>query len=729
MTRYLLYLLLLLAPWVGLAQSTNVTTAFHGNIRKADTYFEHFAYRNALHIYLHANEKDPANLHIRERIAECYFRLHDPVNAEKWFEGLVSEADIHPEAKFEYAEALSMNGKYSDSRFWFEEYLKHRPDDRLALEKVAFLKKIHWYQEDSLRFVVVGAPFNSDHSDYGAHYFHEGIVYASSRDMDVFIKHKPFDAVDEDESSLNLFYVERGPSGDWGEPVHFHQEHIKTFLHEGPMAFFSNDKRGAFTRTNLKNGRAIYDEAGRANLNIYFADVDELGSLSNITPFEYNNQGYSTAHPTFSSDGTVMFFSSTSPQGLGDSDIYYSTFENGKWTEPKNLGPTINTREDESFPFLANDSTLYFSSNGHGTLGGLDILVSYKKNGQWTKARNFGGPLNTRFDDFSLVSDSTGRVGFIASNRPGGLGLDDIYFFIANYYFLTGKVKELNKQGALPGATILIHDENGTLVDSVTTDDDGGFGIYLPFDKDYTLSAKKDGYESLEGVGFTTQGKPFGTDSLDVPLWKHNLFAKGRVLSNETEDLLPGATVVLHNFTDNKSDTLALDDRSEYRVLVLPNKKYRIEAQKKGYVTKGFDLNTTDLYDGELVNDIVLEEEFILKDSVFFDFDRHNLTSTAKRQLDRVAKELKDSPGVSVNIGAHADSRGTHEYNQALSDRRAQAVVNYLVSRGIIRSRIEATGFGEVFLVNECSDGVDCPEVKHSKNRRAEIKIQNEPVD
>jgi hypothetical protein len=289
-------------------------------------------------------------------------------------------------------------------------------------------------------------------------------VFASSRDVDAFVKHKPMDAVDEDESSLNLFYVKRNVSGDWGNVVHFHHEHIKSFLHEGPMAFYSNDKRGAFTRTNLKKGKASYDENARANLSIFFADVDLLGSLSNITPFEHNSEGYSTGHPTFSKDGTVMYFSSTSPTGFGDSDIYYSTFSDGSWSDPVNLGPNINTREDESFPFLANDSTLYFSSNGHGTLGGLDILVSYKRNGEFTKGQNFGGPLNSNYDDFSMVSDSTGRVGFFSSNRPGGKGLDDVYLFIANYYFLAGKLKELGKKDGLTDAKVNVYNQDGELI-------------------------------------------------------------------------------------------------------------------------------------------------------------------------------------------------------------------------------------------------------------------------
>lgn len=728
MSKYLLFIIVLVIPSIGFSQSTNVTTAFQGNVKKADTYFNHFAYRNALQLYLHANERDPKNHYVREQIGECYFKLHDPVNAEKWFHDIVNEPDAHSRTKYEYAEALSMNGKYAESKFWFEEFLKANPGHELALEKISFLKKIHWYQEDSLRFVIQPAVFNSQHSDYGAHYFHEGVVFASSRDVDSFVKHKPMDAVDEDESSLNLFYVNREVTGNWGKVVHFHNEHIKTFLHEGPIAFYNDDTKGGFTKTNLKNGKAIYDDNGRANLNIYFADVNLLGTMSNVVPFEHNNNAFSTAHPTFSKDGKIMYFTATSPQGFGGSDIYYSTFENDRWSEPINVGPNINTPEDESFPYLANDSTLYFSSNGHGTLGGLDILVSHKRNGKFMKGQNFGGPLNSRFDDFSLVTDDQGRVGFFSSNRPGGKGLDDIYLFLANYYFLAGEVKELGKNTSLGDTKILVYDENGNLIDSVMSDSDGSFRLYLPFDKDLNISAQKEGYELLEDHPFSTKGIPFGIDSLSLPMWKHNLFARGKIFSNETETLLPGTTVILQNLTDNKADTTVVNSKGEYEFLVLPNKNYHIEAKKEGYVNKGFDLDTKDLYTGVLLNDIVLEELFLEKNIIYFAFDKSVVSSDYRKELDKVVAALKASPKASVNIGAYADSRGSKTYNKALSERRAAATVKYITSKGIAKSRIVSQGFGEEFLVNECSDGVKCPEKDHARNRRAEIKVQNASI-
>jgi outer membrane protein OmpA-like peptidoglycan-associated protein len=301
--------------------------------------------------------------------------------------------------------------------------------------------------------------------------------------------------------------------------------------------------------------------------------------------------------------------------------------------------------------------------------------------------------------------------------------------FIANYYFLAGKVRELRKGTEIPEATINVYDENGNLVQSVTSDADGGFKVYLPYDQDLSIKGEKDGYETIDVLPYSTRGKPFGVDSLYLPMWQHNMYAKGRVLSNETENALPGSTVILHNLTDKKADTLALNEASEYKFLVLPDKNYRVEASKEGYITKGYDLDTKGLYEGELLNDIILEEVYLEKDAVYFAFDRSSLSAQARKQLDRIIAELKSKSTTTVNIGAHADSRGTKEYNQKLSDRRADAVVKYMESKGIKRSRIEARGFGEEFLVNKCSDGVVCPETDHSKNRRAEVKIQNEPIN
>jgi outer membrane protein OmpA-like peptidoglycan-associated protein len=727
MNRRITTILLLLLSSGVWAQSTNISTFFKSSVKKADHFYEHFAYRNALEIYLHINEKEPTNVYVREQIADCYFKLHNPIEAERWFEDLAKDDAISAKSKFEYAEALSMNGKYGESLYWFEAFLKDKPNDTTALEKLKFLQNIDYYNNSIDKFNVHGiANINTEHSEYGAHAFHDGVVFASSRDTQHLIKHKPSDGVHPDEALLNLFFVVPQLGDDGGtEPKEFHEEHLKTKFHEGPMAFYNKYKRGAFTRSNFDNGRVIRNEDEKITLQIFFADVNHLGQLNNIESFEHYHEDYSNAHPTFSEDGKKMYFTSTREHGKGGSDIYYCEWENGSWTYPINIGATINTPEDESFPFLLNDSTLFFSSNGHGTLGGLDVYVSYKRNGKFTKPFNIGAPANSRFDDFSLVFDSAGRNGYLASNRPGGKGLDDIYYFETKYYELVGVVRELStEQPIIPNTLITVKKSNGGFVDSVRSDENGYFHLRLEYDKDFVLTGTKEGYESLEGLKFSTWNKPYGVDSLTLPLWKHKLFAKGTIYSNETQTPLEGAVVVLKNLTDGTADSLTMGKNGRYAFLAIPNKLYELQVKKDGYLPNGFKLNTKDLLEGDLLNDVVLEEPYLEKSLVLFNYNDATLIGSFKADLNKLMKALKRYPKSTVWIGAHADARGTPEYNLDLSNRRAKTVVDYLKANGISAKRIEAVGFGEELILNQCSSGVECSEEEHSTNRRAEVKIQ-----
>ena len=724
----LLFLILLISSQC-LSQSTNISTFFYNNVKKADHFYDHFAYRNALEIYLHINEKDKSNLYVRERIADCYFRLHDPVSSEMWFNDLIQEENLKTGLKLEYARVLSMNGRYDQSKYWFQQYLMENPKDSMAIEKLQFLNDMKLFSQKEDRFIVSGVNnINTSHSDYGAHYFHKGIVFASSKDEDKMIKHKPADAVHPDESLLNLYYAVPELEGEGKEPQHFHETHLKTAFHEGPMAFYDNYSRGAFTQSNIDNGKGVRDITGQVTLQIYFRrHVAHLGYLQNIRPFEHNYSGFSNAHPTFSEDGKQMYFSSTRNAGYGGSDIYYSEFVDEHWTYPVNVGPHLNTRDDESFPFLINDSTLYFSSNGHGSFGGLDIYVCYKNNGKFSRPVNIGPPANTRFDDFSFTADSTGRVGFLASNRPGGAGLDDIYHFVAKYYALVGTVRELStEQPIIPNTLITVRNGNGDVIDTVTTNESGMFRLDLPFDQDFIITGEKEGYETLEGLEFSTKGKPFGVDSIMLPLWKHRLYAKGKIYDSETEKPLKDATVFLKNNTNGKIDSMKVGDDGGYSFLTIPNRSYEIIVKKDGYIPGGFKLNTKDIYEGELLNDVVLEPVYLEKDIVSFDYNEWAITADAQKQLSKLLRALRRQPSTTLFVGAHADARGSNEYNLELSEKRADAVVQYMVRHGISRRRIEAVGFGEELILNRCSNGVECPDEEHSRNRRAEIKVQKE---
>ena len=719
-----LLILLFLLPVLGWTQSTNVSTLFHNRIKKADIYFNHYAYQNALHLYLHALDKDPKNTYVMEQIAECYFKLHDPIEAEKWFRIIIEAPVVEKNTKFEFAEVLCINGNYEEAKQWYAEAIKDNPDNQMAKDKLHFLNNIGYYEADSLEFLISPVEFNTNHAEYGAHMFRDGIVFASSRDLSWFIKHRPFDAAEQDESLLNLFYVKGKSIGEFGQAQLLHNEKMKAILHEGPMAFYDGDKKAAFTRTNLRGVKLDYDENKKAHLQIYFADISPERELVNLKEFAHNSDDYSIGHPSVTPDGKTMYFSSTAPGGMGGSDIYYSNNINGNWTVPVNLGSNVNTQGDESFPFIANDSTLFFSSNGHGSLGGLDIMVSYRRNGEFSKPENFGAPLNSRFDDFSFQADAQLRSGFISSNRPGGKGLDDIYYFLVTNFFVKGHTVVNNER--IPGVKISISDaENGNLVNTVTSGKDGFFDITLPFDKKFYLVGERDGFEPSEKILINTFGRGLNIDSLNFAMERINLFAKGKIYSKETQDVIRGVTLTALNVTDNKQVQIQFDDAGgAYSFAMLTNKKYRLEFSKPGYISEVLEINTTGLKNKSLLNDVVLEEQFEKNLVINFLYNSAELSAASLTSLKPFIDYMKRHPEYSLNIAAHADSRGTVEYNLKLSNRRASNTKDYFVSQGISEKRISWIGFGESLAINRCSEGVECPEEDHSLNRRAELKIQ-----
>jgi outer membrane protein OmpA-like peptidoglycan-associated protein len=729
--KLLPYLLVTVISVQGLCQSTNITTFLQPNKLKADNFYFKKAYRNALEIYLRIADKNAADTYCKQQIADCYMQLNDPIAAELWYSSALQDPDVLPAIRLKYARTLCMNKKYTEALTVLKSIDKSKTDSLLIKQQISFIENIDYYMRDSLLYTLaVAQPLNSVHSDFGATYFKDNVVFASTRDYDLFIKHKSLAAPTSQESPTNLYVASQSITGDFGKVSLFKRDALKTPFHDGPIEFYKNYTKAAFTQSNVINRNGVEDANGSVNLKLYLADVGALGGLNNITPFPLNSDGYSVGHATFTHNGNRIYFASTMPMGLGGSDIYYSSLVNGSWSDPVNAGPAINTSGDELYPHLENDSTLTYASTGHGGFGGLDIFMSKIKNGKFRYSQNLGYPVNSPYDDFSLTTDSTGRVGFFSSNRPGGLGADDIYRFIATKIFLQGETRDRDNLSAIvPFTKVILKDESGTVIDSTTSDAQGNFKLDLPFDRDMIITAEKEGYDILEDIGFSSRGLSFGIDSLLLPLWKHALFAKGRIFSNETQSILPGATVIRKDLNTGETDTVVVSENGEYGFLVLPNHKYRIEAMKEGFITNGFDLNTKDLYKGDLLNDIVLEEIYIEKATPLFDLNKSNIRPEAFKSLDRIVRTLKKYGTTTLNIGAHADSRGSKEYNKRLSTKRAATVVQYFVDRGIARSRIYSQAFGEELILNHCSDGVICTEDDHSQNRRVEIKVQNKPIE
>ena len=704
------------------AQSTNISTLFQNTFKKAEVMYSHLAYRNALELYLAVVDKDPSHYEARQRIADCYFRLGNIDAAEREYAILAATPSIPPKYKYQYAQVLSIQGKYAEAQKWFSEYQNVTTDSR-AKSKFEFIYYISYYFRDSVLYDIKNEPFNSDQSDFAPQYYHDGIVFVSARDRDLFIKRQSSSALNDKEAMLNIFYASNQATSEHDAALFYHDD-LNSAYHDGPIAFYNNGKSVAFSRNNLSNGKPLH-HAGKVNLKLYFAELDANNKMKNIESFPYNDDSHSIGHPWMSEDGTTLYFSSDRPGGEGGVDIYRTKNENGKWITPQNLGPLVNTLGDEFYPFMATDTTLYFSSNGHGGLGSLDIYVSHQHKQSFTSAENLGFPLNTSSDDFALVMDRSGRKGLFSSNRAGGVGYDDIYSFNVKSFFVVGKTIERgDSTKEIPKVRISVMDENYHVIDSATSDEKGIFYFDLAFDKEYHFEAQKEGFSWIDSLSFSTHTRALGKDSLFIPLWKHDLFAKGFIFSNETQNKLIDAIVTLENITDGVVDSIVTSPMGEYNFMVVPNKNYKIRAQKEGFIPKEFELNTAGLTKGNLLNDILLEEVFMEKVVLQFDFDKWEIKKEFYLQLETLAKILNGKNKSHIHIGAYADAQGTHAYNQALSDKRAHEVVKFFESQGISSKRMTSIGFGEELLLNQCSNGVNCTREEHSKNRRAELKVQ-----
>lgn len=708
-----------------LAQSSNISTLFMSSFEKGEKMYQHLAYRNALELFLYAVERDPENYVARQRIADCYYRLGNIDEAEKRYAELAASEMADPVYKYQYAQVLSVQGKYGDAEKWFSLYNAAQKDDARGQEKLSFIYSLSYYFRDSVLYTISNKGFNSDQSDFAPNLHKNGIVFVSARDRDLFIKKKSLSAIHENESHLNVYIAPVDATLD--EQVKpFYHDGMNTILHDGPITFFNNERNVAFTRNNTRNGKPITNSKGRVNLKLFFAKLNDDDQMSHFHEFQYNDDDYSVGHPFVSEDGLRLIFASDMPGGFGGVDLYESVRQNinDKWSKPVNLGANVNTLGDEFYPHLVG-STLYFSSNGHGGLGGLDIFSSSYSSGRFEFPINLGFPLNTSSDDFSLILDKSGRNGFFASNRPGGKGYDDIYQFTVNSFFLTVKtVERQDSAKRIDKATVSLFDENENLLAEEVTSANGIAHFDLDFDRDYIIKAKKKDYSFVDTLSYSTHTRHLGGDSVLVPLWKQSLFAKGSVYSNESQSLLDGATVTLENVTTGEKQRAIVDSTGRYDFKIQPNTRYRVTASKEGFLDSGFNLNTSNIFDGDLVNDFLLEEVFVEKAVIQFDFDKSQLRAEEAEQLRPILKELKRNKTATLNIGAHADSYGTNQYNKALSERRAEAVLSYFTANGIVRSRIEATGFGEELLLNRCSNGVECSEEEHSLNRRAEVKVQ-----
>jgi peptidoglycan-associated lipoprotein len=532
-------------------------------------------------------------------IAECYRHVNDPKNSETWYKLAVKSSYSRPEAQYWLAESMKKNGKYPQAIDEFKKFKQIAPGDAKADQEIRacelaseWLRNPETYQVQELKDI------NSKETDFGPAFGSNdfGMVYFTSSRDDAS-GNKTHGATGQ--SFTDIFETRLDKKSKWSTPVPV--EALNSEFEEGTPSFTSDYKEIYFTRCEAgkreKKGCIIMHSVRSGN---GWSKPENIGILPDTVV---------AAHPAISPDGSVLYFVSDIAGGYGKKDIWMVRKNGDSWSQPINLGADINTPEDELFPYVREDGTLYFSSDGQIGMGGLDIFkATYQPDGSWI-VQNMKPPINSSSDDFSIVFEDSNEKGIFSSTRKGK-GNDELYAFEMPplRFSVTGLVKDEKTGAAIPASTVQLIASDGSNLQA-ETGTGGDFKFNLKPNVDYIFLASKNGY--LNG--------------------KEKETTKGQEKSREFM-----VTILLTAFD---------------KPIELPN--------------------------------------------ILYDFGKYDLRPESMVSLDKLVETLNDNPNVTIELMSHTDSRDTEEYNQNLSQQRAQVVVNYLIEKGIAADRLTAVGYGE----------------------------------
>ena len=412
-----LLVIVLLSSGELMAQNDEIKRA--KKLEKAGELFDRFDYPGALHLYEEiAAEQDDQFIHLQ--VATCYRNIGNLTSAEEWYRKAASEK-LPTEAQYDFAEVLTSNGKTEEARKWYKLYLNEVPGDDRAKNRLASIAGFNDLHKNENNYEVYPAEINSPYSDFGPAFCEEGVVFASAREE--VARGKRYSRTNS--AYLDLFLSKYDENGRLSTPAKLAKT-INSKYHEGPATLYENDTKMIFTRNNFDPKTAEKNDK-TVRLQLYYTQKAKNGNWSKPELIQIVDEKYSVGHPSVSKDGKMLYFSSNMPGGVGGTDLYVSRLEDNTWSKPENLGSAFNTKGNEMFPFIHDDGSLYFASDGHGGLGGLDI---YKvAPGLKAKPQNLGAPVNSSRDDFAFVMNGTGDFGYFSSNRSGGIGDDDLYRF------------------------------------------------------------------------------------------------------------------------------------------------------------------------------------------------------------------------------------------------------------------------------------------------------------
>lgn len=645
--RRLLILFILLIPMLAGAQS----------LKKANKQSNRGEYELAIARYEKLKDNPKYAGESNFKIAEAYRLSNRVKEAKPYYEAAIKSGYRGEEAYFYLAFSLKANGDYTGAERQLKRYLNLAKDELLIvraekeldniIEIVLLEEKGSFYNVKNLTVI------NTASAEYSPVYKNASLFFTSNR-----FGGKTYKATGT--GFTNIYRAKTKGARVDPSTIELLGENLNTpNANDGTLAFSPDGKTLVFAKGNTGKRK------GTADVNLYISRYrnkswSEPRILSISKPDTWDSS------PCFSRDGRTIYFSSLrdDPQAQGGLDLYSARMDRrGRFSGVKNLGPKINTPGDDVFPYISNDGHLYFSSTGHPGFGGLDLFVAKRKGGEIT-IENLGKPMNSSSDDFGINLFKADR-GFFTSNRPEGLGDDDIWTFVNEdpnlktvNYFLEGVTMSHDSEDKpyiLANVKVLLIDYQQNILDEMVVGTDGKFNFRVYENENYELMAEKLGEDALQffvtRLNYTTIGK-------SVP-------------QEELTQLI----------TDVTFDTL-------------------------------------------LVLEKIILEKAIVMENIYYDFAKWNIRALAAQELDKLVDILIDNPEINIELSSHTDSVDTEAYNIRLSQRRAESAVSYIIQAGISPTRIVAKGYGETQPIarNTNPDGTDNPEGRQ-KNRRTEFKV------
>ena len=694
-------------------------------VNQANKSFDNLAYIKAINKYEKLNEASYLSDSIKGQLAVAYLKVSETVKSENTFAAVPMD-HLSNDQLFMYAQSLKYNGKYAEADRIIAIYKQRNPEDGRATELLNSLPKIEKILAEE-RYLIDEVDFNSQQSDFGPVVYNGDVYFVSARDLDYIIKRE---YAWKEAPYLNVLKSSE-KEGLFSNPKLFSTE-MRSMFHDGPVSF-SKDGQELYITRNINNDfidANFKKKKGYNNLIILKSVKQADGSWSKPEELPFNSSAYSCGHACLSDDGNRLYFTSNMPGSIGGTDIYYVNREGDSWGKPVNLGEDINTEGDEMFPFIHQSGRLYFASNGHVGVGGLDIFIAEKKE-QGYQVKNMGYPVNTEKDDFGVYLDAEGKHGYLSSNREGGKGDDDIYRFtvLKDVLFqkgLLGKLINKNTKAIISNSPVQFKDLNGGLIAQVNSDKEGV--IKAAFEDQESLIVEVDLPEFFpyqETIQLSDASEDFEIELIPRPSWG----IYGSVYLLPAMKAIPEVTLQVEP-VDADAYTVVSGVDGQFKAALKPETDYSLVFTKKGYFTKRTQYSTVNRDSGYVNVNEFLELEMqkaevgaSIEIEILYDLGKWNIREDAATELDDMIQFLKDNPGVKIELASHTDSRGSAQFNQHLSQKRAESAVTYMINRGIDKSRVIAKGYGETRLKNKCADGVECSEAEHQANRRSEVTI------